>query len=196
VNRPAWKPCALAACTLALMRGSSSGDLLNPPGVRLRDPCRVCDQARGRRPAKNRKPQKARGCAQADCVKVQQRPSARYPIIDALFDHGRGAIAGRVSPSDGLIRAAMTSTSSAPAALASGWRGAGRIHLPQQHAVGASNRCAERVPYWYTARRLNEPVYGFKTLVEEGTDRILGAHIVGRMQTKSSTCSASLSAMA
>ncbi len=35
------------------------------------------------------------------------------------------------------------------------------------------------VPDWYTARRLNEPVYGFKTLVEEGTERILGAHLVG-----------------
>jgi glutathione reductase (NADPH) len=38
---------------------------------------------------------------------------------------------------------------------------------------------SERVPDWYTARRLNESVYGFKTLVEEGTDRILGAHLVG-----------------
>ncbi len=36
-----------------------------------------------------------------------------------------------------------------------------------------------RVPSWYTARRLNEPLYGFKTLVEEGTGRILGAHLVG-----------------
>jgi glutathione reductase (NADPH) len=37
----------------------------------------------------------------------------------------------------------------------------------------------ENVSGWYTARRLNESVYGFKTLVEEGTDRILGAHLVG-----------------
>src|SRR5262249_24735083 len=35
------------------------------------------------------------------------------------------------------------------------------------------------VPDWYTARRLNEPVYGYKTLVEEGTERLLGAHLVG-----------------
>jgi glutathione reductase (NADPH) len=27
--------------------------------------------------------------------------------------------------------------------------------------------------------RLNESVYGFKTLIEEGTDSILGAHLVG-----------------
>jgi glutathione reductase (NADPH) len=32
---------------------------------------------------------------------------------------------------------------------------------------------------WYTALRLNESVYGFKTLVEEDTDRVLGAHLVG-----------------
>lgn len=32
---------------------------------------------------------------------------------------------------------------------------------------------------WYTARRVAETTYGFKVLVEEGTDRILGAHLVG-----------------
>jgi len=38
---------------------------------------------------------------------------------------------------------------------------------------------AERTSDWYTARRLNEQVYGFKTLVEGDTGRILGAHLVG-----------------
>jgi glutathione reductase (NADPH) len=38
---------------------------------------------------------------------------------------------------------------------------------------------SEKVPDWYTAQRLHESVYGFKTLVEEDTDRILGAHLVG-----------------
>ena len=32
---------------------------------------------------------------------------------------------------------------------------------------------------WYTARRVAETVYGFKVLVEEETDRVLGAHLVG-----------------
>ncbi|MGH8769812.1 MAG: dihydrolipoyl dehydrogenase family protein [Burkholderiales bacterium] len=32
---------------------------------------------------------------------------------------------------------------------------------------------------WYTARRVAEPTYGFKVLVEEETDRLLGAHLVG-----------------
>ena len=37
----------------------------------------------------------------------------------------------------------------------------------------------QRVPGWYSAVRVAEPVYGFKTLVEEKTGRILGAHLVG-----------------
>ncbi|MBE7940097.1 MULTISPECIES: NAD(P)/FAD-dependent oxidoreductase [Ramlibacter] len=32
---------------------------------------------------------------------------------------------------------------------------------------------------WFTARQAAESTYGFKTLVEEGTDRVLGAHLVG-----------------
>jgi len=32
---------------------------------------------------------------------------------------------------------------------------------------------------WYTARRVAETTYGFKVLVEEGTDRVLGAHLIG-----------------
>lgn len=38
---------------------------------------------------------------------------------------------------------------------------------------------SERASDWYTARRLAEPVYGYKTLVEEGSGRIIGAHLVG-----------------
>lgn len=32
---------------------------------------------------------------------------------------------------------------------------------------------------WFTARQAAEPVYGFKVMVEDGTERILGAHLVG-----------------
>ena len=38
---------------------------------------------------------------------------------------------------------------------------------------------AEKVSGWFTARRLNERVYGFKTLVDPDTGHILGAHLVG-----------------
>ncbi len=38
---------------------------------------------------------------------------------------------------------------------------------------------SKQVPEWFTARQAAEPVYGFKVLVEEETDRILGAHLVG-----------------
>ena len=37
----------------------------------------------------------------------------------------------------------------------------------------------ESVPDWYTARRVNESCYAFKVLVEEGSERILGAHLIG-----------------
>lgn len=37
----------------------------------------------------------------------------------------------------------------------------------------------EKVPGWFTARRVNEPCYAYKILVEEGSQRILGAHLVG-----------------
>ncbi|TAM24174.1 MAG: NAD(P)/FAD-dependent oxidoreductase [Candidimonas sp.] len=35
------------------------------------------------------------------------------------------------------------------------------------------------VPGWFTARRVNELCYGYKVLVEEGSERILGAHLIG-----------------
>ncbi|MCI0599489.1 MAG: NAD(P)/FAD-dependent oxidoreductase [Beijerinckiaceae bacterium] len=36
-----------------------------------------------------------------------------------------------------------------------------------------------KVPKWYTARRGAESVYGYKTLVEAESGRVLGAHLVG-----------------
>ena len=37
----------------------------------------------------------------------------------------------------------------------------------------------QKVSNWYTARRVAETVYGYKTLVEGDSGRILGAHLVG-----------------
>lgn len=62
--------------------------------------------------------------------------------------------------------------------------------LPPLAAVGLSESAARaqtsklriksaKVPHWYTARRVAEPVYGYKTLVDEDSGRILGAHLVG-----------------
>lgn len=62
--------------------------------------------------------------------------------------------------------------------------------IPPIAAVGLSETAAreqnrrfrvnvERVPTWYTARRLAEPIYGFKVLIEEKSEFILGAHLVG-----------------
>jgi glutathione reductase (NADPH) len=38
---------------------------------------------------------------------------------------------------------------------------------------------SQKASDWFNARQQAEPVYGFKVLVEEKTDRILGAHLVG-----------------
>lgn len=38
---------------------------------------------------------------------------------------------------------------------------------------------SEKASDWYTARRVAEATYGFKVLVEEGSERILGAHLIG-----------------
>lgn len=38
---------------------------------------------------------------------------------------------------------------------------------------------AASVSEWFTARRLNEPVYGYKLLIDQSTDLVIGAHVVG-----------------
>ena len=37
----------------------------------------------------------------------------------------------------------------------------------------------ERTPTWFTARQQAEPVYGYKILIDDDTDRVVGAHLVG-----------------
>jgi glutathione reductase (NADPH) len=62
--------------------------------------------------------------------------------------------------------------------------------LPPIAAVGLSENQArqndhkirvrlQKASDWYTARRVGESVYGFKTLVDEDSKRVLGAHIIG-----------------
>jgi glutathione reductase (NADPH) len=62
--------------------------------------------------------------------------------------------------------------------------------IPQLAAVGLSEREAreqnrkfnvknETTSTWYSSRRVAESYSGYKVLVEENTDRILGAHILG-----------------
>ena len=38
---------------------------------------------------------------------------------------------------------------------------------------------SQKVPTWFTARQAAERVYGFKVLIDEETDKVLGAHLVG-----------------
>ena len=62
--------------------------------------------------------------------------------------------------------------------------------IPPLGSVGLSEREAreqglkfrvkkEMTSSWYSSRRVGETYSGFKVLVEEGTDRILGAHLLG-----------------
>ena len=61
---------------------------------------------------------------------------------------------------------------------------------PPMAAVGLSEQAARAldvnlrvnhriVPNWFTARQAGESVYGFKTLVDDDSGRIIGAHLVG-----------------
>jgi glutathione reductase (NADPH) len=62
--------------------------------------------------------------------------------------------------------------------------------LPPIASVGLSDGAARKSgikvrtklalePNWFSARRLGETVYGYKTIIEEDSGRILGAHLVG-----------------
>ena len=62
--------------------------------------------------------------------------------------------------------------------------------LPNLASVGLSEKEArdqnldftvehKSVPEWFNARRINEKVYAYKTLVDNKTGLILGAHLIG-----------------
>lgn len=54
------------------------------------------------------------------------------------------------------------------------------LNEAQAHAQGLSFRVSsQHAPDWFTARQAAEPVYGFKVLIEEATEKVLGAHLVG-----------------
>jgi len=56
------------------------------------------------------------------------------------------------------------------------------VGLGEAAARQASRRVrvhCRRASDWYTARRLAEPAYGFKVLIDEESRRILGAHLLG-----------------
>ncbi len=62
--------------------------------------------------------------------------------------------------------------------------------IPPLSSVGLSERAAQEkalrfkinrqdTSSWYSSRRVAEDCSGFKVLIEEGTDRVLGAHLIG-----------------
>lgn len=55
--------------------------------------------------------------------------------------------------------------------------GLGEAAAREQHLRFRVNK--KNAGDWFTARQAAEPVYGYKVLIEEPTDRIIGAHLVG-----------------
>ena len=58
-----------------------------------------------------------------------------------------------------------------------------RVGLLEDEARNQGHRFRvkhENTAGWYTARRVNEDCAGFKVLIEEGSERILGAHLPDR----------------
>lgn len=54
------------------------------------------------------------------------------------------------------------------------------LTVAEAHAQGLKFRVNhEETSNWYSSRRTNEQFTGFKVLIEEDTDRILGAHLLG-----------------
>jgi glutathione reductase (NADPH) len=54
------------------------------------------------------------------------------------------------------------------------------LTVAEAHAQGLKFRVNhEKTSDWYASRRTNEKYTGFKVLIEEGTDHILGAHLLG-----------------
>ena len=54
------------------------------------------------------------------------------------------------------------------------------LNEEQAHKRGIKFKVkSQKASDWFTARQAAEPVYGFKVLVEETSDRVLGAHLVG-----------------
>lgn len=96
--------------------------------------------------------------------------SRRYPATT-----GRGGLehGGRQPPPPGLSRRSQRRLHPA----------ADRIRrLGEQEASERGIDCrikSEFVPGWFTALQAAEAVYGYKTIVEKATGKVVGAHLVG-----------------
>ncbi len=158
--------------------------------IQIKTDCVV--HAAGRAPALNElHPEKAGVAVEDGLIKLNDfLQSVSNPAIYAAGDSARkGPPLTPVADSDGELVAAnlLEGNHRKP-----DYRGVPSVAftLPPIAAVGMSEAEAhvsgrrfrlkcERTSGWYTARRVAEPVYGYKTLVEEGTELILGAHLVG-----------------
>lgn len=103
--------------------------------------------------------------------------AAKGPPLTPVSSHDAKAVAANILEGNrhqpdyrGVPSVAFTS----PPIAAVGLSEAAARQLPGKVRVNAA-----KVSDWYTARRIGETVYGYKTLVEEDGGRILGAHLVG-----------------
>src|SRR5215813_711202 len=99
------------------------------------------------------------------------RRSRRYRATMAKSSRKTFSTETGTGRTTGAFRASHSQFRQLPRLVSARWRRARR---------GSNSECTRRrSPDWYTTQRLHESVYDFKTLVEEDTDRILGAHLVG-----------------
>lgn len=103
--------------------------------------------------------------------------AAKGPPLTPVSSHDAKVVAGNILEGNrykpdyrGVPSVAFTLPPLAAVGLS---EDAARAQAPRLRVTSAS------VPDWYTARRVGEPVYGYKTLVDEDSGRILGAHLVG-----------------
>jgi glutathione reductase (NADPH) len=116
--------------------------------------------------------------------------SASNPIVYAAGDvAAQGPPLTPVSSHDGKVVAANILEGNGHRPDYRGVRSVA-FTLPPIATVGLSEDAAHqqtrrvrvnsaKVSDWYTARRVRESVYGYKTLVDEESGRIIGAHLVG-----------------
>jgi|SRR5579859_519968 len=103
--------------------------------------------------------------------------AAKGPPLTPVSSHDAKVVAGNILDGDrykpdyrGVPSVAFTLPPIAAVGLT---ESAARAQAPKLRVKSA------RVPNWYTARRVAESIYGYKTLIDEDSGRILGAHLVG-----------------
>lgn len=102
--------------------------------------------------------------------------AAKGPPLTPVSAHDAKIVAANLlgTPTTGNYRAVPSVVFTVPAIASVGMS----EDQARESNIDYTAHCRS-VPDWFTARRLAETVYGHKILIERGTDRVLGAHLVG-----------------